>query len=46
MVNNGEAESAGGTCEFLKLVQNTMNNLQILFTTRQGSIMTDEIQSR
>lgn len=39
-------ESSGGTREFLKLVQNTMNNLRILFTTCQGSIMTDEIQTR
>lgn len=42
-------ESAGGIREFLKLVQNTMNtmnNLRILFTTCQGSIMIDEIQTR
>lgn len=32
--------------EFLTLVQNNMNKLQNLLAIYQGSIMTDEIQSR
>lgn len=44
--NSNEVVLAREMCELLRLVQNIMNKLQNLHTIHQGSIMTDEIQSR